>query len=57
MPRTDDVQAAFAAVSAILREGRLAELPAAAIALETALRRTANGPRPRSRLCAIRPGA
>lgn len=37
MPATDDVQAAFAAVSAILREGRLADLPAAAIALETAL--------------------
>lgn len=37
MPGTDDILAALAAVAALLREGRLAELPEAAGRLESAL--------------------
>lgn len=37
MPATDEVLAGFAAISTILREGRLTDLPAAASGLEATL--------------------
>ncbi len=46
MKSWDDVSAACAAVSRILREGRLAELPKAAASLEAAIEAAAVAPPP-----------